>query len=100
LRDYNIREAGASSLQTKQNRFAKTKSEETIMRNTVLTILGSALIMASTVQFAAASERHHHRTTAPAATQQFRDVNASMAPTADYERYAGYSGGISAPAGR
>jgi hypothetical protein len=69
------------------------------MRNTVLTILGSALIMASTVQFAAANERHHHRTTAPVA-QQFRDVNASMAPTADYERYAGYSGGISAPAGR
>jgi hypothetical protein len=39
-------------------------------------------------------------TTAPAATQQFRDVNASMAPSADYERYAGYAGGISAPAGR
>ena len=31
------------------------------MQNTVLTILGASLIVASTVQLAAASERHTHK---------------------------------------
>jgi hypothetical protein len=71
------------------------------MKKTILTILGSAVVAATTVQFAAAAERHHirkaDRLTAPA-SGQFRNSNAawpSLQP--DWSRY---SGGYSAPAGR
>ena len=74
------------------------------MRKTILTILGSALIAASAIQAAAATERHHVRKAnrAPVqATQSYRDSNASIwtAPQAqpDYERYQ--NGAMSAPAG-
>jgi hypothetical protein len=44
------------------------------MQNTVLTILGASLIVASTVQLAAAAERHTHKMDRARATasQQFR----------------------------
>jgi hypothetical protein len=68
------------------------------MKKIILTIAGSALITLSAVQFVAASEhqdRAHHRTHTGA---QFRDTNAYAAPV--QPEWSGYSGGISAPAGR
>jgi hypothetical protein len=74
----------------------------------ILTVAGSALIALSTVQLAAASEHHgrtHHRA---AATVQYRQSNAYVAPAyvavqPEWPGYGygyGYSGGYSAPAGR
>jgi len=67
------------------------------MKKTILTITGSALIVLSAVQFAAATEQHrgkvHHR-----ATTEFRDSNAFATPGYEPEGYR-YSGGFSAPAG-
>ncbi len=69
------------------------------MKKSILTIAGSALIVLSAVQFAAASEPHqgrvHHRTAV-------RDSNAYLAPANDAapsDAYR-YGGGYSAPAGR
>ena len=66
------------------------------MKKTILTIVGSALIVFSAVQLASASEQHrrHHRAT------EFRDSNAFVAPAYESapESYR-YSGGYSAPAG-
>jgi hypothetical protein len=67
------------------------------MKNTIFTIVSSALIVFSTVQFASAAEpqhRAHHRST------EFRNSNAYVAPAyeAAAESYR-YSGGYSAPAG-
>ena len=74
------------------------------MQKTILTIAGSALIALSTVQFAsAASEqqsRTHHRA---AASTQYRNSNAYVAPAyvaVQPESSGYYSGGYSAPAGR
>jgi hypothetical protein len=73
------------------------------MRKTILTILGSAVLAASTVQIAAAAEHHKARTAdrAPApVTEEFRNSNAYWpAPSAGpgWSRYEG--GAISAPAG-
>jgi hypothetical protein len=67
------------------------------MKKTVLTIAGSALIVFSAVQMAAASEQHHrvhHR-----AYSEFRDTNAYVAPAPAPEAYR-YSGGYSDMAGR
>jgi hypothetical protein len=54
------------------------------MRKTILTLLGSALIVASTVQIAAAAEQQKkhriHRAPAPV-SQSVRDSNAYYAPT-------------------
>jgi hypothetical protein len=75
------------------------------MRNTILTIAGSALIALSTVQLATASThqgRTHHRTHVSA---QLRNTNAYAAPVyvavqPDWSRYGyAYNGGYSAPAG-
>ncbi len=72
------------------------------MRKTILTTLGSVLVLAAAVQVAAATphQRAHRANRAPVVTEQFRDSNAyaplderSFAP-----RY--YGGGYSAPAGR
>ena len=60
------------------------------MQNTVLTILGASVIVASTVQLAAAAERHTHKMDRARATasQQFRLSDYREGPV------------ISAPAGR
>ena len=69
------------------------------MKKSILTIAGSALIVLSAVQLAAASEpqqgRVHHRAAV-------RDSNAYVAPAYDAAQSEGYrySGGYSAPAGR
>ena len=69
------------------------------MKKSILTMAGSALIVLSAVQFAAASEpqqgRLHHRAA-------IRESNAYAAPAYDAVQSEGYrySGGYSAPAGR
>ena len=72
------------------------------MRKTILTVLGSTLIVASTMQMAAAAQSHrsHKADRAPVTTnEQFRDSNAAWpAAQPDWSRYS--SGGLSAPAGR
>jgi hypothetical protein len=73
------------------------------MRKTILTILGSALLAASTIQIAAAAEHHKVRKAdrAPApVSEPFRDTNAYWpAPLAQpgWSRYQ--NGAMSAPAG-
>jgi hypothetical protein len=72
------------------------------MRKTILTLLGSALIVATSVQFAAAAPRHHGKADRAATTQQqTRNADAYAAwpsPAAQSDAYR-YSGGFSAPAG-
>jgi hypothetical protein len=71
------------------------------MRKTILTIVGSALIVATSVQFAAAAPRHHGNR-AVATQQQTRNTDAYASwpsPAAQSDAYR-YSGGFSAPAGR
>ena len=72
------------------------------MRKTVLTLLGTALLVTATAQMADAAQQQRKVQRAPAATsEQFRDSNASwpqqQAPSGYWSRY---SGGYSAPAGR
>jgi hypothetical protein len=73
------------------------------MRKTMLTILGSALIVATSVQFAAAAQRHHGNANRAVVTeQQTRNSNAYAAwpaPTVQSDEVYRYSGGFSAPAG-
>jgi hypothetical protein len=73
------------------------------MRKTILTILGSALIVSASVQFADAAQRHHGKADRGVTSQQLgRNADAyaawpAQAPQSDWSRY---SGGYSAPAGR
>ena len=83
------------------------------MQKTILTILASSLLAASTIQIAAAAEHHRshklYRTHAPI-SEEIRNSNAYYAPTyapwspwtqpdwSDYSRYQ--NGAESAPAGR
>jgi hypothetical protein len=72
------------------------------MRKTMLTLLGSALLVTATVQFALAAQHHQGRKLhrAPTATtEQFRDSNAAW-PQQEQGDWSRYSGGYSAPAGR
>jgi hypothetical protein len=72
------------------------------MRKTILTVLGAALIAASTVQVAAAAERHHPRKIVRApVSEPFRNANNAIAWPAQSNRYSDYTEGhvISAPAG-
>ena len=71
------------------------------MRKTILTAAGSALIILSAVQLAAASEHHraHRADRAPVVTsEQFRNSNAAW-PAAVEPDWSRYNGGMSAPAG-
>jgi hypothetical protein len=76
------------------------------MRKTILTTLGSILLVASMTQMAAAVEYQgkHKAARAPTpAVQQFRNANAFALPSAtaaqeDWPRYS--NGAASAPAGR
>jgi hypothetical protein len=77
------------------------------MRKMILTVLGAALITASTMQMASAAEHRTHRAhRAPVTTnEQFRDSNASVvAVQPEWPGYGYgdgyYSHGFSAPAGR
>jgi hypothetical protein len=59
------------------------------MQKTILTLLGSAVLMASTVQIAAAAEHHHarkvYRPRAPVSAQ-YRDSNAYYTAPAPWVR--------------
>jgi opacity protein-like surface antigen len=72
------------------------------MRKTILTVLGSALIVASAAQAASATENHraHRVARAPAhVSEQVRNANAYVpAQSSDWSRYQ--NGAYSAPAGR
>jgi hypothetical protein len=74
------------------------------MQKTILSILGSALLAASTVQIAAAAEHRKaekiYRAPAPV-TGEFRNSNAYWpAPSVDPDRMSRYENGAeSAPAG-
>jgi hypothetical protein len=70
------------------------------MKKTILTIAGTALIILSAVQFAAAANDQRGKVRHRAVTE-FRDSNAYFAPAYESapEAYR-YSGGWSAPAGR
>jgi hypothetical protein len=71
------------------------------MRKTILTILGSALIVAASVQFATAAQRHHGKADRAVVSQQQRNTDAYAswpAPAVQPDWYR-YSGGYSAPAG-
>jgi opacity protein-like surface antigen len=74
------------------------------MRKTILTVIGSALIVATSVQFAAAGQKHQGKADrAAAAQQQTRNNDAYAAwpaPAAQSDWAYRYSGGYSAPAGR
>ena len=69
------------------------------MRKTILTVVGSALIVAASVQFADAAQRHHGKVDRAVSQEQLnRNAYAAWpAPQSDWSRY---SGGFSAPAGR
>jgi len=73
------------------------------MRNTVITILATSLIVGSTVRMATAAERHTHSAdrARAAASQQFRNANDSLAWPSVEQQLSNYSEGhvISAPAG-
>lgn len=72
------------------------------MRKTILTLLGSALLVTATAQFADAAQKGRKAHRAPAATsEQFRDSNAAWPQQSVQSGYwSRYSGGYSAPAGR
>ena len=72
------------------------------MRKTILTILGSALIVSASVQFADAAQRHHGKADRGVTSQQQlgRNVDAYAAWPAPQSEWSRYSGGYSAPAGR
>ena len=74
------------------------------MRRTILTVLGSALIVAASVQFATAAQRHHGKSDRTGTSQQqTRNADAYAAwpaPAVQSDWAARYSGGYSAPAGR
>jgi hypothetical protein len=69
------------------------------MRKTILTIFSALLMIAATVQIAAAAE--HHRTHRAPVSAQFRNSNAYAAPAyvTPQPDLSHYSGGVSAPAG-
>jgi hypothetical protein len=74
------------------------------MRKTILTILAASLIVASTVEIAAAAERYNHKSDRARGqtTEQFRDANDSMVPPSVEQQdriYYSEGHGISAPAG-
>jgi hypothetical protein len=83
------------------------RAREKKMKKAILAIAGSALIVFSGVQFAAAAERHHGRTHHRSASE-LRDSNAYAAPPVGYGYGYGseaepewyrYSGGYSDMAG-
>ena len=73
------------------------------MRKTIFTVLGSTLMVAATVQLAAASEHHQARKVtrpSPRLSEQMRNSNAAWPAQSVQPEWSRYSGGFSAPAGR
>jgi hypothetical protein len=62
------------------------------MRKTILTVLGAALLVASTAQLATAAEHNRARKPVRAPiSEQFRNANNSVASPAQPGRYSDYS---------
>jgi hypothetical protein len=71
------------------------------MRKTILTLLGTALLVTATAQIADAAQQQRKAHRAPAATsEQFRNSNAAWPQQQVQSDWSRYSGGYSAPAGR
>ena len=72
------------------------------MRNTILTLLGTAFLVTATAHIADAAQQQRKVHRAPAATsEQFRNSNAAWPQQQVQSGYwSRYSGGYSAPAGR
>ena len=71
------------------------------MRKTILTLLGTALLVTATAQMADAAQQQRKTQRAPAATsEQFRNSNAAWPRQQVQSDWSRYSGGYSAPAGR
>jgi len=71
------------------------------MRKTILTLLGSALLVTATAQFADAAQQRRKVHRAPAAaSEQLRNSNAAWTQQSVQPEWSRYSGGYSAPAGR
>jgi len=71
------------------------------MRKTILTLLGSVLLVTATAQFADAAQQRRKVHRAPAATsEQLRNSNAAWTQQSVQPDWSRYSGGYSAPAGR
>jgi hypothetical protein len=63
------------------------------MRKTILTVLAATLMVASTIQFAAASEHHRaHKVIHASAVDRFRDSNNAIAQPPQPQPYWPYSG--------
>jgi hypothetical protein len=63
------------------------------MRKTILTVLTATLMVASTTQFAAASEHHRaHKVIHASAVDRFRDSNNAIAQPPQPQPYWPYSG--------
>jgi hypothetical protein len=72
------------------------------MRKSILTLLGTALLVTATAHIADAAQQGRKAHRAPAASsEQFRNANAAW-PQQDVQSgyWSRYSGGYSAPAGR
>ena len=70
------------------------------MRNTLLTMIATLLVAASTAQLATAAEAHHARNAHATTSQQFRNANNAVAAPATSSELGVYSRGWSAPAGQ
>jgi hypothetical protein len=84
---------------------AKSVKGRILMRKIILAVLGSALIVATSVPFANAAPRHHGKANHAAVTQQQvqrgnADAYAAWPAPAVQPDWSRYSGGYSAPAGR
>jgi hypothetical protein len=95
---------GAEKTRRPQSRHQRQNKGDKIMRKTILTILASALLAATSVQIAAAAEHHrgHKADRAAVASEQIRNSNAyawpSPAAGPGWSRFE--DGALSAPAGR
>ena len=70
------------------------------MQKTILTLLGTVLLVTATAQIAdAAQQRKAHRATTTT-SEQFRNSNAAWPQQQVQSDWSRYSGGYSAPAGR
>ncbi|MBN8992956.1 MAG: hypothetical protein J0H42_32375 [Rhizobiales bacterium] len=70
------------------------------MRKTILTLLGTALLVTATVQIADAAQKGRKAQRAPAtASEPFRNSNAAWPSPEPDSYWSRYLGGYSAPAG-
>jgi len=70
------------------------------MRKTILTLLGTAVLVTATAQIADAAQKARKLQRAPVTTsEQFRNANAAWYQPSPESYWPRYTGGYSAPAG-